>query len=129
MNQMFDGLFPSFRLADGEVSMWDWHPAVDVIEHDENIVIQAELPGIEKKDIMVDLKGKVLTLKGERSVENEVKEDGYHRLERAFGKFERRFNLPAEIDPETIKADYKDGVLKIDIPKPKESLPKKITVH
>jgi HSP20 family protein len=75
------------------------------------------------------VKHHILTLKGERASDHEVKEDNYVRRERFFGRFERRFTLPADIDPETIKADYKDGVLKIDIPKPEARKPRQITVH
>jgi len=102
---------------------------VDIYDHDKTIVINAELPGIDKKDIVVDVTGNVLTLKGERSTANEVKNEKYHRRERTFGKFERAFTLPEDVDPEKIQADYTDGVLEIKIPKPEKKEPKKITVH
>jgi HSP20 family protein len=102
---------------------------VDIYDNDHNIVIKAELPGVDKKDIVVHVEGRLLTLKGERSSEKEVNEDKYHCRERTYGKFERVFTLPAEVDADKITADYKDGVLKIDIPKPEEQKPKKITVH
>jgi HSP20 family protein len=86
------------------------------------------LPGVDKKDIVVHVNGRFLTIKGERLSENEVKEDKYHRRERSYGKFERVFTLP-EVDPDKIKAGYKNGVLKIDIPKPGELKPKQITVQ
>ena len=106
-----------------------WEPVVDIYDDKDNIVIKAELPGVDKKDIKVDLKDHVLTLKGERSYENEVKEDNYYHKERAFGKFQRAFRLPVNLDSEKINADFKDGVLKIEIPKPEEEKPKKITLH
>ncbi len=106
-----------------------WNPVVDIYDNDETIVINAELPGIDKKDIVVDVTGNVLTLKGERSTANEVKNEKYHRRERTFGKFERAFTLPEDVDPEKIQADYTDGVLEIKIPKPEKKEPKKITVH
>ena len=129
MNHIFDNAFYPTRKGDEALSMWNCNPAVDVYDNDNSIVIKAELPGIDKKDIVVHVNGRFLTLEGERSSENEVKEDKYHRRERSYGKFERVFTLPAEVDPDKIKADYKDGVLKIDIPKPEEQKPKQITVQ
>jgi HSP20 family protein len=126
---MFDNAFTPTLKEDEALSMWNWKPAVDIYDNDRNIVIKAELPGMEKKDIILQVNGRVLTLKGEHSSENEVKEDKYHRRERSYGKFERVFTLPLEVDPDKITADYKDGVLKIDIPKPEEQKPKQITVH
>jgi HSP20 family protein len=129
INHVFDDfLFPTLR-NDEEWSTWNWKPLVDIYDNDDNIVIKAELPGMEKKDIVIDVKGRVLTLKGERSSENEVKEDSYHRRERVYGKFERAFTLPMEVDSDKIKADYKDGVLEVNIPKPEERKPKQITIH
>lgn len=129
MNHLFDDVFRPVVRGDSRLYMWNWNPTVDIYDNDENIVIKAELPGIDKKDIVIDVKDGVLTLKGERSFDNEVKEKKYCCRERTFGKFERVFRLPAEVDPEKISADYKDGILKIDIPKPEEQKPKKITVN
>lgn len=129
INRMFDNFISPTVRSDEALSVWGWNPVVDIYENEENIVITAELPGVDKKDMTVDVKGKVLTLKGERSTDNEVKEDNYYRQERCYGKFERCFTLPVEIDPEKIKADYKDGVLKIDIPKAEESKPKQVMIH
>jgi len=128
-NNWFDDFFyPSAKEAD-TVSTPSWNPRVDIYDDDNNIVVKAEIPGVEKKDLVVDIKGRVLTLKGERSYDNEVKEDKYFRRETCFGQFQRSFTLPGDVDPESIKAEYKDGVLKIDIPKPEENKPKAITVH
>ncbi|MGA9177786.1 MAG: Hsp20/alpha crystallin family protein [Desulfobacterales bacterium] len=129
MNHLFDDVFRPVAREDGGLSMWNGYPTVDIYDNDENIVITAELPGINKTDIVIDVKDRVLTLKGERSFDNEVKEEKYYCRERTFGKFQRAFRLPADVDPEKISADYKDGILKIDIPKPEEQKPKKITVH
>ncbi len=129
MNRVFgDFYFPTNR-EEGDLPMWNWNPVVDVYDNDDNIVLKAEIPGIDKKDIVVDVKGRVLTLKGERSSDNEVKEDNYYRRERCFGKFERAFNLPVDVELDKIKANYKDGVLEIEIPKPEEKKPKQISVH
>jgi HSP20 family protein len=129
MNHLFDDVFKPVVRGDSRVFMWNWNPTVDIYDNDENIVIKAELPGIDKKDIVIDVKDGLLALKGERSFDNEVKEEKYYCRERTFGKFERVFRLPADVDPEKISANYKDGILKIEIPKPEEQQPKQITVH
>jgi len=129
MNHLFDDVFRPVARGDSRLSMCNWNPTVDIYDNDEHIIIKAELPGIDKKDIVIDVKDGVLTLKGERSFDNEIKEEKYYCRERTFGKFERVFRLPAKVDPEKISADYKDGLLKIDIPKPEEQKPKQITVH
>ncbi|MBT8331142.1 MAG: Hsp20/alpha crystallin family protein [Deltaproteobacteria bacterium] len=128
INHVFND--PLFRSADDdELSLGTWYPAVDMFDEDDKIVIKAELPGMEKKDISVDIENRVLTLSGERNYDNEVKEENYYRRERATGRFKRVFNLPADVDSDQIKADFKDGVLKVEIPKPEEQKPKQITVH
>jgi HSP20 family protein len=129
IHRFFDDSFLPTSWRNEDFGLRNWKPVVDIYDNDDKIVIKAELPGVDKKDIEVDLKDRVLTLKGERSYENEVKEEHYHRKERAFGKFHRSFVLPAGYDPEKINADFKDGVLKVEIPKPEEEKPKKITVH
>ena len=77
----------------------------------------------------IDIEDRLLTLKGERKYENEVKEDSYYRRERSYGKFQRAFRLPADVDPDIVKAKFKDGVLEIEVPKPEEQKPKQITIH
>ena len=129
MGRFFDDFFyPTLQSEKGD-SLWNWQPAVDIYETDSHIFVKAELPGVDKKDISVDLNGRVLTLRGERSTDDEVKEDRYYRKERFYGRFERSFTLPVGVDPAKVEADYKDGVLKIGIPKPEEHKPKAITVH
>ena len=121
--------FFSTRWADEDMEMVNWKPMVDIYDHDEAIVVKAELPGLNKDDVHVDVKDRVLTLKGERKHDNEVKEDHYYRKERFYGQFQRSFTLPEDVDPDKINAEFKDGVLKIEIPKPEERKPKKIAVH
>ena len=127
IHRFFDNFFFPPAMGDGKTEFRN--PAVDVYADDDNFFIKAELPGLDKKDISVDVKDGILTLRGECSAENEAKEEKYYQKERTFGKFERTFTLPAHIDTEKIKADYKDGVLKIGIPKPEEVKPKRITIH
>jgi HSP20 family protein len=126
---VFDDFFlPRTTTEDGSLT-WGWNPVVDIYDNEDNIVIKVELPGVSKEDIEIDIKDRVLTLKGERSADNEAKEDDYYRRERTYGRFERSFTLPANVDPDKIKADYNDGVLKIEVPKPENQKPKQITVH
>jgi HSP20 family protein len=129
VNRLFDeSFFPRLTLRD-DLSLNGWRPAVDIYEEDGKIVVKAELPGMEKKDIKVNLEDRVLTLEGERSEENEMKKENYYCRERSFGKFHRSFTLPAAIDSEKVNAAFKDGVLRVEIPMPEEQKPKKIAVH
>lgn len=107
----------------------NWNPAVDVYEKESHIVIKAELPGIDKDDVSLDVKGRVLRLSGERRNDAEVEQDKAQCRERFYGRFERAFTLPAEVDAEDIRAEYKDGVLTVEVPKPEKALPKQITIH
>lgn len=106
-----------------------WSPVVDVYKEKDHLVISAELPGVDKKDISVNVEGRVLTLKGDRTTEKEVKEEHYYRKERCSGGFERAFTLPADVNAEKIEANFKDGLLEIRIPKAEEHTAKKITIH
>ena len=129
MNNFFDDFFyTSPRLATTKRS-WGWSPAVDIYEDEQNIFVKAEIPGVDKESIFVDVKDRVLTLKGERSEGKEVNDERYFRRERTYGSFERAFTLPADVNTEEIKAQYKDGVLKVTVPKPEAQKPKQITVH
>ena len=128
-NSLWDQFFASGPTSASRESLWNWNPAVDVYENDDAIVVKAELPGVDKDKIAVDIQGRTLTLKGERSSENEVKEENYYRKERVHGRFERSFALPADVDPDSVKAQFKDGVLTIEVPKPEDRKPKQITVH
>jgi len=128
-NNLLNEFFAPDSKCDDDICMTNWNVRVDIYNDAENIVLEAELPGVEKKDINVDLKGRVLTLKGELSSDNEVKEDKYYRKERVSGKFERSFTLPGDVDSEKIKADYKDGILKVTVPKPEGRKQRQITIH
>ena len=129
INRWFnDPFWPTGRM-DGETGMGMWNPAVDLYEKDDHFVIKAELPGVSKKDIAIDLKDRVLTLSGQRSYDNEVKEENYYRRERSYGKFQRAFTLPADVDSDKITAEFNDGLLQIEVPKPEQQKPKKVTIH
>jgi len=106
-----------------------WHPAVDIFEKDDKMVIKAELPGLDKKDFSLDIRNDVLTLRGERKYENEVKEENFYRKEMSHGTFVRSFTLPGDVDADRIKAEFKNGILTVEVPKPENRKPKQITVH
>src|SRR5437773_9429999 len=115
MNRLFT---ESYRGQAGEED-WalggTWAPAVDIYEQDNTIVIKAELPGVDPKDVDIRLDNNILTIKGERKLDNEVKKENYTRVERAYGVFTRSFTLPTVVDPSAIKAEFKEGVLKITL--------------
>ena len=131
MNRLFDEAFRGGGRAAQEDD-WSlggsWAPAVDIYEQEGNIVLKAELPGVDPKDVDVRVENNVLTLHGERKFDNEVKRESYHRVERTYGAFSRSFTLPNVIDTEKIKADYKDGVLRMMLPKKEEAKPKQISI-
>jgi HSP20 family protein len=106
-----------------------WHPSVDVFENENGYVLKAELPGVNKDDINLDINNKALTLKGEKKFEEKTEKDNYVRIERSYGSFTRTFALPDKVDTENIKANYKDGVLEITLPKKEEAKPKEIKVE
>lgn len=121
---------PMSRLFDTEGDgLKAWSPAVDVYEKDDRVVIKAELPGLEKKDVSLDFKDGVLTLKGERKLESEVREENYCRREITSGSFMRSFVVAAETDPDKITAEFNNGLLTIEVPKPESRQPKQITVN
>jgi len=130
MNRIFDEALTGQRTGSDED--WglggSWAPAVDIFEHDGDIVLKAELPGVDPKDVDIRVENNVLSLRGERKVESEVKREQYHRVERAYGSFSRSFTLPSVVDTEKIKADYTDGVLKVTLPQKEEAKPKQISI-
>ena len=127
MNRLFDDAGRSWR-TDEPAATTNWSPAVDIFETEGEIVVKAELPGMDRKDITLHLENNVLTLRGERKFEKETKDENYHRIERSYGSFSRSFSIPATVDEEKIHADYKDGVLKILLPKKEQAKPKQIKI-
>ena len=103
--------------TEGVTTGGEWLPTVDIVENDHVLTVKAELPGLEAKDVAVTIDNNVLTLKGERRLDKEVKKENYHRLERAYGTFARSFALPAFVDAEKVRAEFKNGLLTISIPK------------
>ena len=131
MNRLFNDPFFRGVLPYGEeaASLTRWAPAVDIYETGDNIVVKAELPGVDPKDLDVRIEDNTLFLKGERKLEKEVKEENYHRIERSYGSFTRSFALPNSVDADKTSAEYKDGVLTLTIPKREEAKPKTIKIH
>lgn len=129
MNRMFDDFFGDMSL--GRFGGGEFMPRVNVSEDEKEITVEAELPGMSEKDIDVRLEGNLLTLSGEKKQEHEEKKKGYHYTERSFGSFTRTIELPGEADPEKVQAAFKDGVLKIQVPRPDgaKSTAKKIDVR
>jgi len=112
----------------GPLSTTAWNPSVDIFENDNEVVVKAELPGMDAKNIEVRLENNVLTLKGERRFEKETKEESYHRVEREYGTFSRAFALPTTVNDDKVTAEYKDGVLKVVLPKKEEIKSKPIKI-
>ena len=106
-----------------------FYPIVDIYDEESKIVIKADLPGVKKEDVNIDVDNGILTLKGERTFEKETKEKNYYRRESSYGSFKRSFSLPENVNTEMIKAELKDGVLTIEIEKPEERKPKHISVN
>lgn len=128
INRLFDDAFPSRIEGEEEMPAYAWRPLVDIYETAEGVVIQVDLPGVEKKDVSVEMKENILTIKGERHTEAPVDEDQYYRKERTSGKFQRSFAMRAMIAPDQIKASFKNGVLTVEVPKPHEMKPKQVSV-
>jgi len=123
LDQFFSDFGLDFRNTDTV-----WNPHVDIKETDEYYEVKAEIPGMSKKDINIKFRDDVLAITGERKNEQETKNDRYHRMERSYGKFERHFHFPTGVKANDIKANYKNGVLIISIPKTEEVKPKEIAI-
>ena len=127
MNRLFDDAGRTWR-SDEPASTTTWSPAVDILETEGEIVVKAELPGMKKEDIDVSLHDGALSISGERT-EEKVENGEVYRSERFFGRFQRSVALPASVDATKIKAQYKDGVLTVTLPKAEEAKPKQIDVQ
>jgi HSP20 family protein len=106
-----------------------WVPPVDIQETENELVVKADVPDMEMKDIDVRMENGTLTLRGERKFEAQKTEGGWHRVERSYGTFERAFSLPDTVNPEGVKADYKNGVLTVTLPKKEVAKPRQIKVN
>lgn len=126
-----DRLWDRFFSGDSGVAPWEkgWAPSLDVSETKDKLIVKTELAGVDPKAVDVSLSGDTLTIKGEKKEEKEEKEESYHLMERSYGSFFRSIRLPMEVDEKKIKANYKNGVLKITLPKSKPSTAKAATIN
>ena len=129
MNRLFDRFFgKELWDEDEQLSQMNWFPVVDIKENKDEFAVLAELPGMKKEDVHITFSDGKLVIEGERKKEQEENEANYHRVERSYGKFCRTFQLPSGIQANKIAADFKDGILKIKLPKSEEVKPKEIEV-
>jgi len=126
LNRLFtDG----FERKGEESSLSAWAPAVDIYETEHELVVKADLPDVDPKDLDIRVENNLLTIRGERKFEKKVSEENYLRVERSYGSFARSFTLANTVNSEAIKADYQNGVLTLSIPKREEAKPKQIKVN
>lgn len=128
VNRLFEDAWGRTRRGEEDSVTGSWLPAVDVRETQDAVELMAELPGLEAKDVQVSVENGMLTLKGARSFERASEGQTYHRVERAYGSFERSFSLPTNVDAERIQAVYKHGVLHLTLPKREETKPRSISI-
>jgi HSP20 family protein len=126
--RMFDDFFGVDRRK-MDLQNFDWTPRVNVEELEDRFEITAELPGMKKDDINIEVQDDVLTLRGERKYEKEEKEANYHICERSYGTFQRAFTLPENVRADDIEAEYRDGILRLGLPKMEPQKPKEIKVE
>lgn len=128
MNRLFDETLSRGRSSEPSELTGNWAPSVDVYENGEGYVIVAELPGLTKDEVQIELKENMLTLRGERKFQDEYKDQTCHRMERAYGQFVRSFSLPAQVEAGKVEARFKDGVLTVTVPKAAAAKPRLITI-
>jgi HSP20 family protein len=128
MNRLFNTVFETPTPGNGGSTMRRWMPAMDLVETDDHFVLRADLPGMKQDDVKIEYDDGTLTVSGERKAEHESKNEGYYRVERAFGTFSRSLTLPQGIDPEAVTASFADGVLEVRVPKPEERKPRRIEI-
>ena len=126
INRLFN---ESFDRSGEESSLTTWAPAVDIYETEHELVVKADLPEVDPKDLDIRVENNILTIRGERKFEKKVDEDNYLREERSYGSFARSFTLANTVNSEAIKAEYQNGVLTLTIPKREEAKPKQIKVN
>ncbi|WP_028061552.1 Hsp20/alpha crystallin family protein [Candidatus Solirubrobacter pratensis] len=128
MNRLFGTVFDAPATGGNGGTLRRWMPAMDLVETGDHFVLRADLPGLSEEDVNIEVEDNVLTVSGERKAEHETSEEGYHRVERAFGSFSRSLTLPEGVDPQSVAASFDRGVLEITIPKPEQRKPRKISI-
>src|SRR5262245_16393615 len=129
MNRLFNDTWSHRGSEDHLLSRGTWVPPVDIYEVDGELVLKAELPDIKREDIDVTVENHTLTLRGARKLDHEIKQENFHRVERAYGSFVRTFSLPPTVDSSRIAAEYRDGVLTVKLPLREEAKPRTIDVR
>jgi HSP20 family protein len=127
MNRLFEDM-PGSKGEEKDLMTHTWAPSVDIYETEKEVVLSAEIPGVDEKDVEIKVEDNTLTLRGERKFEKETKEENYHRIERSYGSFFRSFALPSYIDQDKIEAEHENGVLKIHMPKRTGLKPRKVKI-
>lgn len=128
MNRLFNDTYGRGR-EDDLMNRGTWTPAVDIYEVDGTLMLKAELPDMRREDIDVSVENNTLTIRGERTLDNDVKQENFHRIERSYGSFVRQFSLPATVDAGKIAAEYKNGVLTLKLPVREEAKPRTINIE
>jgi HSP20 family protein len=130
LREQINRVFADLLERTGEESnLTAWAPAVDIFETEHELVVKADLPDMDPQDLDIHVENNILTIRGERKFEKDLKEENYLRIERAYGSFTRSFSLASTVNSEAIKADYRNGVLTLGIPKREEAKPKQIKVN
>jgi HSP20 family protein len=125
VNRLFDTFFGNGGSGQGARR---WVPAMDLVETDDSLVLTADLPGLTREDVAIEVKDRVLTVSGKRESKHQGKADGFYRVERAFGGFSRSMTLPDGVESDKVTADFDNGVLEITIPKPAEQKPHRVEI-
>ena len=125
MNRLFNTVFDT---PNGNGGLRRWVPAMDLVETEEEFVLRADLPGMSEEDVKIEIEDTVLSIAGERKTEHEERDQGFYRLERAFGTFQRSLTLPKGVNAEAVSASFDRGVLEVRIPKPEQSKPRRIEI-
>jgi HSP20 family protein len=128
MNRLFNTFFDQPAPTSRGSTSRRWIPAMDLIEAGDHYVLRADLPGLSDDDVNIQLRDNMLTISGERTAEHDENEEGYHRLERAFGSFARSLTLPDGVNPDGVQAHFDRGVLEIRIPKPEQKKPRQVQI-
>ena len=130
MNRLFTTMFetPGAGNGNGAGGPRRWMPAMDLVETGDHFVLRADLPGMTEDDIAIEVEDRTLTISGERKAEHEVRQEGFHRVERSFGHFSRSLSLPEGVDPDAVTASFDKGVLEVRVPKPEQPKPRRISI-
>jgi HSP20 family protein len=128
MNRVFNEFFRGGNGEEAGSGLGTWTPPVDIYETDDGLVIKAELPGVSKDDVSIDVHQNTLILRGQRQPDAGVPQDRYHRVERTYGPFQRSFVLPTMVDQEKVQATYHDGILELHLPKSESAKPRRIAI-